>query len=69
MTPKENDGDEESKIDSNVFTYFYPEQLRVLEFSFVCDVYIIMLINENEKLPALLALIDNKYASSLPTYT
>jgi hypothetical protein len=25
MTPKENDGDEESKIDSNVFTYFYPE--------------------------------------------
>jgi len=24
MTPKENDGDEESKIDSNVFTYFYP---------------------------------------------
>jgi len=41
----------------------------VLEFSFVCDVYIIMLINENEKLSALLALIDNKYASSLPTYT
>jgi len=25
MTPKENDGDKESKIDSNVFTYFYPE--------------------------------------------